>query len=632
MEEAGTYGKPQGMKQIHLDMHGFQVKNLSEQEIDGLFQTYGFRIADIEALNEGEEWLFSEQEILSPKFYIQTLYKVKGSIVPEVFTTAAEKLVKELPILRTNFYKGNGRMLKVVLKEHTPVILYRSLGGKRAEEIDTLLENIMEADRRRDFDLRQDRLLRIAVFRTAKEECAVLVTQPQVIAAGWDVHQLFREVMEIPGRGMTEPHFSFADYLKQKEAQKDGPALAYWKKLLANLPDIPVLPGYRPSYQPYQQEVTRLRLSLDDMQSLREKGRGEKNFMMAILQTAWGIMLQQVNHTEDTYFCLLLANRQARLDNIAATAAMVDMIPVRIVCEPSSRMETIAQQLLRQVIVSQPYGYCRRQEFQQIIGRQQNAFNHFLSFHGFLTDVRRYSMTAAVPEGRAVAMNSLDAQGMDLGVYFRYDGETIAVEFLYHEKCFTKAGICALADRFAFTFHKLLECWERSVFFLKHQLHETQLANTLVAGEEAELAAEEVLSFLRQTDIFRNLDRNYLERLASTAKIRHCFKNDTIERATGGRQLWFVMRGKAVRNLDAGNGWYSMLDVLGEKHLLNPYAFMPTAKVRLLVEVLTEQAVFLSVPLEAVRAVMGETSAVGQNLTDILLKELIKYQRYWLLG
>ena len=62
-------------------------------------------------------------------------------------------------------------------------------------ELDTLLEQIMEADLRRDFNLATDRLLRLAVLRTGREEYAVIVTQPQLVANGWNIHELFQEEM-----------------------------------------------------------------------------------------------------------------------------------------------------------------------------------------------------------------------------------------------------------------------------------------------------------------------------------------------------------------------------------------------------------------------------------------------------
>ena len=77
MDETITYTHSASPKQIYFDQKSFRVGNLSEEERRGLFRTYGYQIEDVRALDESEEWLFSGQEIVSPEFYLQSLYKAR---------------------------------------------------------------------------------------------------------------------------------------------------------------------------------------------------------------------------------------------------------------------------------------------------------------------------------------------------------------------------------------------------------------------------------------------------------------------------------------------------------------------------------------------------------------------------
>ena len=637
MEENITYERLRTSKQVHFDTKVFHVADLSVEERDGLFRTYGYQMENVQVLDEWEQCLFDGQEIISPAFYIQMLYKIKGTIVPEVFTEAVGKMIKKHAVLRQNFYSSGKRYLKVTLRERSPVVLYRSLGGHPMRELDTLLEQIMEADLRRDFNLATDRLLRLAVLRTGREEYAVIVTQPQLVANGWNIHELFQEVLankaEIAEKE-TETRSPYETLRQDRQRTAHGPAMAYWRILLAELPEMPKLPGYVMSYQPYQQGVAHNLLNLGDMENLRMKSHEERAFLIAILQTAWGIMLQQVNQTDDTYFCLVLADRQARLDNIAAMSSLLTLLPVRLTCLKSFlRIEDLVEQQFRQLMISQPYSSCHLQDFQQLLSRSNRIFNHFLSFHGFFTEARRYTKTEGNAYGKAVAMKSRDAQGMDLGVYFHYNGETISMDFFYHEKCFSQEQIEMLSACYRQILHTLLQDWEHSVYSLKKDIAKAvgRLFETNTKATVWQL--EEICAFLQQTDFFAALSRDRLQKLAAAAKVCTYLENDTLQQYIDGqRQMMFVLQGKIVRNLDAGNGWFKMLDVLGEKQLLNVYAFLPDSRVKLLAEVYTDKAEVLFLPAALVWQVLTEEPQAMQALVQYLLRELNKYQRYWLMG
>lgn len=635
MDETITYTHSASPKQIYFDQKSFRVGNLSEEERRGLFRTYGYQIEDVRALDESEEWLFSGQEIVSPEFYLQSLYKIKGTILPEKFTDAVKRVVKRQPVLRQNFYAAGERYLKVILRERMPVIIYRTLSGHPLRELDSLLENIMEADLRRGFDLMHDRLFRLAVFRTGREEYAVVITQPQVIADGWNAAELFREAM---GSGVVEAAQNtsgqFARYLQKNANLSYEPALLYWKKLLAGLPEMPALPGYTPSYQPYVQEVSHCLLNLADMEDLRLKSREERDFLIAILQTAWGIMLQQVNHCEDTYFCLVMANRQSRLHNIAAMAGVLHMLPIRVQsAQEALRVRDLVKQQFQQQIVSQPYSYCRKQDFQRVLGRQQEMFNHFLSFHGFFIEARRYTKTEGIPEGRAVMLNSRDAKGMDLGVYFHYNGETISMDFLYHNQCFSKEAIENLAEYFKKTLHLLLDGWERSIFSLRQALRKEYQVLADSSPAKKAWSGPEISGFLSRQSLFAAASGQTLQELAAAAVVKSYLENDTVQQSRAGEpQLLFVWKGTVVRNLNAGTGWFSMLDVKRDGALLNAYSFLPEMDGKLLLEVFTEKAEILSIPLNVVKRCMGSDAQISQNMLSYVLRELVKYQQRWIRG
>lgn len=626
------YPAAQGMKKMYFDNQKFSAADLSEKERAELFQVYGFHIEDVRNLTKSEEWFFSGQEVVSPAFYIQTLYKVQGIIEPLRFEKIVMDIVAHSPILQTNFYRTQSqRVLGVVRRGRQPMIAFHAL-AKRDEELERMLENIMEADRRRGFDLAHDRLLRLAVFRTGIQEYAVLVTQPQIVADAWDIRDLFQPLFSEEAAAVSLPgkrRFSFADYLEKREQQDKAPAFHYWKQLLADLPAKPELPGYQKSYQSYHQEVCRFRLNPADMAALREKGGGERNYQAVILQTAWGLMLQQLHGKQDTYFSLLMSNRSAKLENIGETAGIVNVVPVRLKCSDEMLVGELVKKQYMQMVISQPFSYCRRSELQQQLGRKESLFDHFLSFHGFMTDIRRYTEIPRQKGVVPVTLSSVDAQGMDLGVYFRYDGRSVIIECRYNERCFSQESMDELLHQYVYTLHCLLNSWTESVHGLKALLGKRVLYSPAAVPQANEKEWE---GFLASMELFFGQPPYRLKELLENARVTVYLENDTILAARHQQsEMLFVMSGKVVRSRDAGDGWMNMIDIQGPGSLLNELALLESESV-LSLEAASERVTILAVPLENFQRLVGQENGIGIPFAKHLLKELDKYQKRWLMS
>ena len=393
----------------------------------------------------------------------------------------------------------------------------------------------------------------------------------------------------------------------------------------------PVLPGYGKSYQNFRQEMRVVRILERDAERLYEEAHGDRTYLAAILQTAWGLVLQQVNKSVDTYFCVVMSNRRARLDNIGETAALLNVMPVRMIYEPPCRVCDLVKKQFQQMVVSQPLSYCRKSELQRIAGRQAEMFDHFLNFHGFFAEMKQYSEVRSVPGVVPVMVSSLDTQGMDLGIYFRHDGQAIVVEFAYNANCFSEEGIAGLIHNYIYTLHKMLEYWDAEVYRLKKDLvhQETDRRETL-----AQVSKTEICEFLHSMDLFGMLNSQRLEELAKQARLRVRFENDTVLLAKAPQtELLFVMQGKVMRNRASKDGWQKLLDVVGEQQIINEYALLPAEETGVLsAQVMTPRAVTLALPVAAIRNLIREEPEVGNQLICHLLRELNIYQKRWVMS
>ncbi len=609
----------------------FRVGEIPPAEQELLNQRYGSMLQDVRPLT-GKEWVFfSGEATVSPGFFIQSLYKVNGAIRPAAFQKVVDDLIADQPILRTNFHAAGGDVWAVELLPRPFPVVFRALDNLPPEEIDSRLETAMEADRHRGFDLETDTLLRIAVHRTSNTEYAVLVTQPQIVADNWDVRDLF--VPLFPGQNPEKlplpprRQFSFAAYVAQRDRQDRRPALQYWNRLLADLPEKPVLPGYEPSELPFRQEVTRQALSVQEVAAIEAHvGGRERSAWVALLETAWGIMLQQFSNTDDTYYPMLLSNRTSRMDNVGETAAILNMLTVRLTAHPGETVKELVKAQIMQLLGSQPMSYCPPAEIQGFAGRPAEIFDHLLSFHGFLLDARRYSEIDKSPGVVPAAITSIDAHGMDLGVYFRYDGRAIIIEAYYNSAGFRDGAVEKLLSRYYFTLKAMLANWGQPVEELKGMIARQFREKVPSSRPDADAVAD----FLEKVEIFAGLSRKRRREFAARARIRTFYDNDTIL-ALGSSQpsLLVLYSGRVIRYRAAADGWLNPLNVLREGRIINEFALLETPSA-IAAEAAAPETVVLAWPVSQVRALLAEENDVGCRLSVQLLRELEKYQKRWI--
>lgn len=135
----------------------------------------GYNPNNLEAvteLNAQEKKFFAGRNFVSPHFFVQTLYKVHGSIGTMKFSIAVNRLLNDNENLRANFCNVGTRTVKVIRPKSSvkPEIIFRNLMLVDTDELNDEFRKILEADMRRDCDLRHDLLIRFAVYRTGEEE------------------------------------------------------------------------------------------------------------------------------------------------------------------------------------------------------------------------------------------------------------------------------------------------------------------------------------------------------------------------------------------------------------------------------------------------------------------------------
>lgn len=591
------------------------LESVYGRQIDGLSGYNPRKLEAIEDLTAQEKKFFTDKNFVSPYFFVQTLYKVRGSVSPIKFTLAVNQMLRENESLRANFCNLGTRTVKVIRPAPLvkPEIIFRNLTQKNKEELDADFMKIFEADMRREVDLRHDPLIRFAVYRTSSEDFAVLVTMAQLISGNFEAEKFFCSVLDIPYE--SKPKQSTEELPpKNQEAIID-----YWTKILDKAPPTAALPYEKKGEGAYRQRVFVTRIHADFLSDLRELAQSNRLMLTAILQSAWGFMLQLVNKRRDCLFCQILSAENFSLN----------VIPVRLTGEDNLTVEQIVRLQFRQLVVSQPYSRVDWDTLAKLTG-DKKLFNHFLSFKEFHSDTVKYANTPAEPQGKIVTQNSWDAQGMSLGAYFRYWGNSLSIAFLYNAQQFFGNGVERLCELYKVILQQMIiDRHEKYSEFMK------RLRNRAEMQMQAEEPSEEdtrkkLRDLLFQLPILQGRFGGTIGLFERHAKLVTLYEGDRISGDMLEKNFIFVADGILSRNVDTGDGWYNTLDIIEKNNFINPTSLLEKQLFKVSATVLTDQAELLTIPHDVFVEVLRKNPEITLSVMNGALRQMERYQFLWM--
>jgi len=617
-------------------MKKLQITDLRPEEREIVEHFYGHQIHSLRGfspkhirylrdITEDEQEFFSHRDGQLIGSLLQTLYKIKGKLVPLRFNRALHMLSQHEDALRMNFCEVGDRILAVVFQERmeTPEIIYRNLEKASGSKLDDLLKSLMEADMRRDFDPKSGPILRFSVFHTGEDEYAVVVTGIQAMLYSFDVRMIFAEVLDLP----YTPQITAVSGLRSHMGDMTKPVMDYWQKILKDLPGQPALPYLEENTYIHHQDAYLAHIPSNIFAYLREKARSNKIMLMSILQTAWGILLQQINQNKDVAYCIVVPRYMGKSSENSAQS----LVPIRLTVKGNPMMQTIVTKAFQQFVISQPYASLGRKSFARIIGQQTAIFDHFLNFHDFFLEGASYSAVPAEPTGRLVVQNSWDTRDIKLGIAFRHEEHQLVMNLSYDNTCYSPQSIERLVKHYILVLQQLLSNWNDSYSVFQEGLekHADALAQKVKEKTKQQESRAQLQDYLSKLELLQECENGVIQLFVENARLETYLEGDSLPEEMLQDNLVFLVEGKAARSMETGDGWYNALDIKKENRWINELIFLEEPQSRMAVEVLTEQALFLVISRACVQTVLKHHPALGSNMMKYMARQLEKYQRLW---
>jgi amino acid adenylation domain-containing protein len=200
-------------------------------------------------------WVADQLAPSAAEYVIPYALRMRGRLDVAALEAAFSGVVERHEALRTRFdLSAECGLVQVIDADAALPIGVTDLRG--VEERERLAAELAERDAELGFDLAADRLIRVSVVRLAEDEHLMLVAMHHIVADGWSIDVLTRELRALYAAALSgepaqlpELPVQYADYAAWQRQWLSGDVLAeqlgYWRERLAGLEPLE-LPADRP--------------------------------------------------------------------------------------------------------------------------------------------------------------------------------------------------------------------------------------------------------------------------------------------------------------------------------------------------------------------------------------------------
>jgi len=201
-------------------------------------------------------WFLEQLRPGTPVHNIPAAFRLLGALDAAALQRALAEVSRRQEALRTSFQSVRGEPAQVVAPEPRVELRLVDLSREPRREREAAAWRVADAEARLPFDLGRAPLMRVILLRLAQEEHILVLVIHHLVADGWSLDVLYRELGALypafaGGRKSPLPDLpaQYADYTRWQHRWAAGETfrgqLGYWRERLAALPTLE-LPTDRP--------------------------------------------------------------------------------------------------------------------------------------------------------------------------------------------------------------------------------------------------------------------------------------------------------------------------------------------------------------------------------------------------
>src|SRR5579863_10229917 len=298
-------------------------------------------------------WFVGQMERGNPFYNMPVAVRVRGGVDVGAVGRAVEEVVRRHEVLRTTFRVVEGVPHQVVgpVEGEAAHMEVEDLAGLPEAEREAVLVERLRVTAAAPFDLERGPLFRARLFRLGAVEHVLAFTMHHIVADGWSLGVLHRELGALYGafrEGRVSPlpelPIQYADYavwqrewLRGEEVERQ---LEYWRGQLAGAPAVLELPSDwpRPAVQSYRGALYEFTLPAAVGMAVRALARAQGDTPFMVLVAAFAALLGRYAGVTDVVIGTPVAGRtRAELEPLIGCFVNTLALRVDLSGDPSFR-------------------------------------------------------------------------------------------------------------------------------------------------------------------------------------------------------------------------------------------------------------------------------------------------------
>jgi amino acid adenylation domain-containing protein len=267
-------------------------------------------------------WFLHQFEPDSTFYNIPSPIRLQGALDVAALREALNALVRRHECLRTTFGVQDGLPVQVIAASPVFDLPLNDLTALTEDTREAEAQRLVQLESQKPFDLRRGPLLRAELLKLRDGDHLLLMTIHHIIADGWSVRLLHRELNEMYAAyaarrepALPELPVQYADFACWQQEWLSGSVydslLGYWRKQLEGAPPLLELPADRPRppVQIFRGGQHSSMLPAPLLASLRALAEEEQSTFFMTMLAAFKALLYRYTMAEDVIVGTPIANR-----------------------------------------------------------------------------------------------------------------------------------------------------------------------------------------------------------------------------------------------------------------------------------------------------------------------------------
>ncbi|EOI00749.1 amino acid adenylation domain-containing protein [Enterococcus moraviensis ATCC BAA-383] len=313
----------------------------------------------------------------STSYVIQSEFQIHAIDFDSARLNEAFQLIAEkYSILRTNVVYRQVEEPRMILQKEKAIeshCIDLSLNQNPMVEY----QRIVQDDVQRGFDLEKDSLLRTKIIELPNNEVRLVLTFHHIILDGWCVSILMNEInhfyTELSNgivyseiRSQLEIDDSFEQHVRKLNEEDSEAGLMYWQDLISDYDSTAEISADHTENQQNEPMILTEEkyVSKELSQKVKVAAQTLGVTINTMIETAWGILLQKYNYTNDVIFGKVVSGRNADIDGIENSLGLyINTILLRV-DSTDKTIEELVKAIQKQALDSGKYDHCSLADIQ----------------------------------------------------------------------------------------------------------------------------------------------------------------------------------------------------------------------------------------------------------------------------